>query len=287
VKALVDITVPATTFILLVAVGLGLTLDDFARIARKRTLVLVGLFAPLVFLPPIAVALIRVFHAAPDLAAGILLIAACPVGSVSNMYTYLARGSTAVSVALTGLSSLLASLTIPVIGKAIETLLAQPFDLKAPPSVLATQLLLVLALPVVLGMWVRPRFPELARRIAPALQRLSLIGILLIFALVILANPGPFFAGLTTAVPLAAAFVIASIVVGWVTAWFITADAGERFAVAAEFGARNVAIATAIAVTILGRIEFARFAATYALIEVPLMLGAVALFKMTRGRAGF
>jgi ACR3 family arsenite efflux pump ArsB len=62
----------------------------------------------------------------------------------------------------------------------------------------------------------------------------------------------------------------------------VTADRRDRFVLASEFGARNVGVATAIAVTILGRVEFARFAAAYAFVELPLMLGAVVLFRFAQ-----
>jgi ACR3 family arsenite efflux pump ArsB len=84
---------------------------------------------------------------------------------------------------------------------------------------------------------------------------------------------------LSSTVPLAIAFVVASFAAGWMTAVPFSRNPGDRFAVAAEFGARNIGVATAIAVTFLGRIEFARFAATYSFVEIPLLLGAVALFR--------
>jgi hypothetical protein len=77
--------------------------------------------------------------------------------------------------------------------------------------------------------------------------------------------------------------VLASVLAGWATASLITTDRRDRFAIASEFGARNVAVATAIAVTILGRLEFARFAAAYAFVELPLMLTAVFLFRRAQG----
>src|SRR5262249_37235500 len=76
--------------------------------------------APLVLLPPLAVGLVWLFAAPPDIAAGVLLVAACPIGGVSNGYSSLARASTALSVTLTGLSCLCASFTIPVIGRRLD-----------------------------------------------------------------------------------------------------------------------------------------------------------------------
>jgi BASS family bile acid:Na+ symporter len=280
----ISIAVPALTFFLLTAVGLDLTRDDFVRVRRQWAVVGAGLVAPLVLLPPIALGLIWAFQPAPEVAAGLLLVAACPIGGISNTYSYLARASTALSVTLTGLSCLFASVTIPAIGRGLELSLGRPFELAAPIPLLLGQLVLTLGLPVALGMWIRHRRPDIAERHRPALQRLAFGGIALVLLLVIADDPQAFLGGLSTTVPLAAVFVVISALAGWMTASMLTRDRHDRFTLAAEFGTRNVAVATTIAVTLLGRVDFARFATTYFLTELPLMLVAVALFR--RGGSG-
>jgi BASS family bile acid:Na+ symporter len=279
VKTLIDIAVPSITFILLAAVGLDLTREDFARVRRRWAVVLIGLLAPLVVLPPIAVGLIQAFAPGPDVAGGLVLVAACPIGGISNTYSYLARASTALSVTLTGLSCLLAGLTIPAVGRGLELTLGRPLELSAPVPLLLAQLLLMLGLPVALGMWIRQRSPTFADRHGSALQRLAFAGIAIVLALVILEAPRAFVGGLSTTVPLAGAFIVCSMAAGWIAAAAVTTDRRDRFTLAAEFGTRNVGVATAIAVTLLGRVEFARFATTYFLTELPLMLVAIALFR--------
>ena len=278
-KTLIDLAVPLLTFMLLGAVGLDLTGEDFARLRRQWVVVLAGLLAPLVLLPPIAVGLTWVFHPAPDVAAGVLLVAACPIGGISNSYSYLARASTALSVTLTGISCLLASVTVPAIGRGLELALGRPLDLAAPIPLLIAQILLMLGLPVALGMWIRRRSPDLAERHRSSLQRFAFSGIAIILMLVIADDPRAFVDGLSSTVPLAATFVACSMAAGWMTAVLVTTDRRDRFTLAAEFGTRNVGVATAIAVTLLGRVEFARFATTYFLTELPLMLLAIALFR--------
>jgi BASS family bile acid:Na+ symporter len=284
VKTLVQFTIPALTFLLLAAVGLDLTAEDFARVRRQRAVVLSGLFAPLVVLPPLAVWLTSVFPVSPEVTAGVLLVAACPIGGISNTYSYLARASTALSVTLTSLSCLFAGVTIPLVGKALELASGHSLELVAPIPLLLAQLLLMLCVPVACGMWIRSRSPDLAERRRPLLQRLAFGGLALVLLLVIVDDPDAFAGGLSTTVPLAAVFVAMSMGAGWATAALLTRDRRDRFTIAAEFGTRNVAIATTIAVTILGRVEFARFATTYFLTELPLMLLAIALFRATDAR---
>ena len=278
-KTLISVAVPAMTFILLLVVGTSLTRDDFARLRHQRAVVLLGLFAPLLLLPPLALGLTWMFQTPPEVTAGVLLIASAPIGGISNTWSYLARASTALSVTLTGFSCLFASATIPLIGRGFELALGRPLELRAPMSQLTAQLLLVLALPVVLGMWVRHRSPDMAERHRSAMQNVAFTGLGIVLLLVFLDDTSAFVGELSTTVPLAAVFVTSSAAVGWMTATLATRDIRDRFTLAAEFGTRNVGVATAIAVTILGHVEFARFAATYFLTEVPLMLAAVALFR--------
>jgi BASS family bile acid:Na+ symporter len=278
-RTLISITVPAATFILFVAVGLDLTPADFARVRHQVAVVLTGLLAPIVLLPLVAVGLIAVFPLVPEVAAGLLLVAACPIGGMSNVFSYLARASPALSVTLTSLSCVMASVTIPLIGAGLTLALSEPVAIPAPIGVLAGQLVVVLGLPVVVGLVTRRLWPEHARRHRPALQRVSFIGAGIVIALVVAEAPGEFFRGWLITAPLAAVFVLCCFVVGWATAMLSTRDRRDRFTIATEFGTPNVGVATAIAVTLLGRVEFARFAATYFVTEVPLMLAAAWVFR--------
>jgi len=259
-----------------------LSADDFARVRRQPGVVIAGLAGPLLLLPVIAVCLIRLFEAPPDVAAGVLLIAASPIGSVSNAFSALARASIALSVTLTGLSSVGATITIPLVAKGLELALATPFDYQAPLPLLTVQLLLVLALPVAIGMWIRRQSTRLATTLSPVLQRLAIVMIL--FVLIVVTFQGEaLWRGLGATVALAAAFVTASFAAGWGVSSLVTRSRADRFAMASGFGARNIAIATAIAVALGGRMEFAGFVAIYSLTELPLMLLAAVLFRRISG----
>jgi BASS family bile acid:Na+ symporter len=279
VKTLIDVTVPPLTFILLAVVGMDLTSEDFARVRRQPIVVLAGLIGPLVLLPPIAMGLTRIFDPAPDVASGLWLIAACPVGGISNTYCYLARASTALSVTLTGLSCLFAAVTMPLVGRGLELAVGRPLDIAPPFALLLGQLLVMLALPIGLGMWVRRRWPDFAVRSRARVQRVAFIGVGLVLLLIILDDPRAFVGELSVTVPLAVVFIACSAAAGWMMGAAVTSDRRDRFTLAAEFGTRNLGVAMAVAVTLLGRVEFARFAYTYFLVEIPLMLAAIALFR--------
>lgn len=284
-KSFVGITIPVITFLLLAAVGLDLTRADFVRVRRQPRLVAAGLLGPLVLLPPVALALHHVFEPPWVLSAGLLLIAACPIGGISNTYSLLAGAATALSVTLTAGSCVLAVVTLPAQTRLFETLLGRPLGFSAPVGALLAQLLFMLTLPVATGMFVRSRWPGLAERHSLGLRRLAAWGLGLLIVIVIWDQQALFRSALLGTARLAACFVLLSFVVGWAMGGLLRAEPRERFTLAMEFATRNVAIATAVAVTLLGRIEFAVFATTYFLTELPLALLAVTVFRRGQARA--
>jgi BASS family bile acid:Na+ symporter len=265
----------------LLAVGLDLTPADFARVRHQHRIVAAGLVGPLLLLPPLALLLITVFSPTTDLRAGLLLVVACPIGGISNLYSYLARASTALSVTLTAYSSVLAVLTIPLLDTVFGAVSGQRMGLTAPLPLIVAQLLLMLALPVTLGMWARFSRPELAARSQRYLRAVGVGGIVALIVLIVASDPVGFVNGLRGTVPLAATFVATSFLAGWFVGSVTGASWSDRFTLATEFATRNIAVAAAIAVTLAGRVEFAVFATTYFLTEAPLMLAAIIVFRRT------
>ena len=100
--------------IVMFGVALSLKLDDFAALARAPRKVLTGLVAQFLYLPAATFLLVLAVEPPPSIAMGLMLVAACPGGNVSNFYCYRAGGNTALSVTLTAIASLLAVLATPV-----------------------------------------------------------------------------------------------------------------------------------------------------------------------------
>lgn len=278
-RLMTDIAVPVVTFAMLTTVGMHLQSDDFVRVVRRRVVVLTGLLLPLLVLPLVALGLIRIFDPPPAVAGSLLLVAACPIGGISNFYSGLARASAALSVTLTGLSCLLAALTIPALGALYEVVLRTPLGIRAPLPLLLGQLVMILLLPVTFGMWLRHTWPAAIDRLRPRIEAVALIAVAALMALIVIADLDRFVRELPLTVPLAAVFVVLSFASGWWSGVLIGADARDRFTLAAEFATRNVAVAIAIAVTLLHRTEFATFATTYLIAETPILLLAVYGFR--------
>ena len=97
---------------------------------------------------------------------------------------------------------------MPVLGRLFAGMLPDSLLLTVPVSTLLAQFAALLIVPAGLGMWMRRRWPEWAIAQQPLLRRLSFVGVGLVLALIVLDDPGAFVGGLSTTVPLAAAFVV-------------------------------------------------------------------------------
>lgn len=278
-KTVIDLAVPSITFCLMVAIGLDLSAGELAALRHRPRLLLAGLLGPPLLLPLFAVALLALFSPPHEIGVGLLLVAAAPIGGISTSYSYLARAAVALSLTLTALSCLLAPVTLPAAAALLERLTGRALGFEAPAGVLVLQVLGMLGLPVAIGMALRRRRAASVERLRPALQRAAFAALALVVGLVLASDFESFAASLGDTVPLAALFIVGSFALGAVVGRVATRDSGERFTLAAEFATRNLAVAVAVAVTLLGNAGFSRFASTYFLLELPILLGAIAWFR--------
>jgi bile acid:Na+ symporter, BASS family len=144
-KLLVDIAIPLVVFMMMVVVGMELTLEDFRRVCTFPKPVFIGTAGQLIVLPVIAGGHARTLDSPPHIVAGMVLVAACPGGAISNYCVYLARTDVALSVTLTGVSTVLAFVTLPLLtALGFGFLLGQQASIPVPVGEMMTQLFLVL-----------------------------------------------------------------------------------------------------------------------------------------------
>ena len=285
-KPVLDVAVPALVFLAMVVVGLGLTAEDFWRVARRPRVVALATAGQAVLVPLAALGLVRCLALSPPVATGVLLVAACPAGSMANLYAHLARANVALAVSLTSVSCLAAVLTMPLALAAFRVPLGESAGLAVPVPAVVRQLLLTLVLPVAAGMAIRRFRAAAVERHQGALFGLSVAALAALIVFV-LAQEAELVAGRLGEIALAvAALTGLALAAGWATGWAAGAGPADRFPVALVFAVCNVGIATVVAVTVLGRTEFAAFAAAYFLSQVPLLLAAVLLFRGGRAPRG-
>ncbi len=168
---ILSVAVPAITIFAMLAIGLQLVPADLTRMRGQTGVVAAGLLVPVLSLPVLALSLIAVFEPPAAIESGLLLIAACPIGGISNTYSYLARASVALSVTLTVVSSLIAVATVPILSEVFEAVRGVPLGFSAPLPLIVGQLLMMLAAPVTAGMALRRQWPAAAARWHAPLRR--------------------------------------------------------------------------------------------------------------------
>lgn len=173
---------PLALAIIMLSLGLGLTMADFARVLTAPRAFIIGLVCQVVAIPAVAWVLASFSGLPPALAVGVMILALCPGGVTSNVLTRFARGDLALSISLTGLVSLLSVLTVPV----LAAFFAKHFmGLDAPVidvTALGLAMFAMTAVPVAIGMTVRRFAPGFSDRAEGPLSVLALV----LFVLIVL-----------------------------------------------------------------------------------------------------
>ena len=272
-----DVILPLALAFIMFSLGLGLTLDDFARVARRPRDFIVGALLQLALLPLVAFLLVSVWELQPELALGVMIIAAAPGGVTSNILTAFARGDVALSISLTAIISLISVLTIPlIIVFSYGQFMGEGVGTDVSVQKMAISVVLVVTVPVLLGLLFR-RFAEnlaigvetLARHVSTALFVLVLVGAIYQER----NNIAEYFAqaGLITltlnVLMMGLAYLIASL---------LASGSRQRIAISIECGLQNGTLAIAVATLLFGGGLALVPAATYSLI----MFGTALIFIM-------
>lgn len=275
-----DVVLPLALAFIMLALGLGLTFDDFVRVVRRPRDFAVGAVSQILVLPTIAFLLASLWPMAPELALGLMIIAAAPGGVTSNLLTAFARGDVALSISLTAVISLLSVITIPfVVVFAYGHFIGEQAMQDITVADTAISVFLIVTIPVLVGLLVR-RFAEgFALRVEPSARTVSAVLFVLVLAGAIYQernNLASYYAqaGLATL----ALNVIMMVTAYLLARWFAT-GAKQRTAIAMECGLQNGTLAIAIAVLLFGGGLATVPATTYSLTMFVTALIYVALLR--------
>jgi BASS family bile acid:Na+ symporter len=274
---------PLVLFLLMTVVGLQLTPEDFRRVLAAPRAVVGGTLGQLLLLPLMTWGVLSALALSPVFGAGAVLLAASPGAGLSNVMTAVARGHVALSVTLTGISSVLAVVTLPALAAlGMRVFLGDAARVEVPVGHLVRQLLFFLLVPIVFGMWLRSRRPDAVARTVAWANRVVIVAIVVLTALGALSGEMnlPLGGELVAAAVAALAWTLAAMGIGWGVATLLGLDANDRFTLLIEFSARNIALAFIVAVGSLGRLDLALFGGAYAVTGFPLVIGLALL----RGR---
>ena len=224
--------------------GMGLTLkaDDFRIVFSRPKDIIIGCLAQFTVMPLLAWTLAKVFALDQALTVGVVLVGCCPGGTASNVITYLAKGDLALSVGMTGVSTLLAPLLTPLL---VLLLAGQTVDVDVVGMLLS--ILWVVILPIVAGLLVKrfwPRQTAAATAYLPALSTLAICAIVLI---VISANASKLLSSGLIVILVVMLHNIGGLAVGYAIGTLLGMPAAKRKAVSIEVGMQNSGLASSLA----------------------------------------
>ena len=277
-----DVILPLALAFIMFVLGLGLTGGDFLRVIKQPRDFFVGAFSQIILLPVIAFILVKIWPIAPELAIGVMIIAAAPGGVTSNLLTSFAKGDVALSISLTAIISLLCVITIPFIvltsvGLLADSNITQDISLFS----MSRDMFLIVTVPVILGMLLRRFVSGLTLKFEPIAKKVSIILFVLVLLGAIAAekeNVISYFAqaGLITLV-----LNVVMMIVAYFVAQALASGPKQKKCITIECGLQNGTLAIFVAISIFGGGMYVIPAATYSLIMFATSLIFVYLVRKT------
>jgi bile acid:Na+ symporter, BASS family len=261
-----NVLLPVALGIIMLGLGLSLTIADFTRVVRFPKAVLVGLFIQMFVLTVICFGVVVVLKLPPELAVGMMLLAAAPGGATANIYSHLAHGDVALNITLTAVNSALSLLTLPfIVGFALQYFMASD-QYVPPPFKKIVEVGVIILGPVMIGMLIRAR----ATNFATAMEKpIRIFSVLLLAALVIISVAQSWDVVVRSFATVGLAclvFNVLSMSIGYTVPLAVKLPRGQAIAIAMEIGIHNGTLAIYIALNILGNSVMSIPAAIYSLI---------------------
>jgi len=270
--------IPWVLRVVMVGLGLSLTAADFRRVVVFPKAATVGLIAQLVGMPLTAFLLAWLFNPPPFLAIGLIILAACPSGVTSNAYTFAARADVPLCVTLSAITSVITVFSIPfLINFALVTFGDEAQMVTLPVLSMLGQLITYTLVPLVIGMLIRARFPDAAKKAEEPLRRsiLYLMGGVLLLG--VISSYRQLIEHAATAGLLATALNLLTMGLGYGVARLFRLPVKQAVTMVFEVGVQNLALSFAINFNMLNRPDLAVAGLTYAAIMPATALAFVSI----------
>lgn len=226
--------------------GMGLTLkpSDFKPVLMHPKEMLIGELAQFIIMPLVAWLLCRLLNLPPELALGVILVGCCPGGTASNVICYLAKGDVALSVAMTGVSTLLAPFVTPVL---VLLLAGETVDVDVLGMFMS--IVQVVILPIVVGLVVNHYFGNFTQRVIPYMPMLSTLAIAAIIGIIVSHNAQNI---MGCSLLVAVAVILHNLLglsLGYIAGMLTGMSPEKRTAISIEVGMQNSGLASSLAAT--------------------------------------
>jgi BASS family bile acid:Na+ symporter len=266
--------VPASMFALMFGMGIALTAADFRRVVLMPGPTLLGTVLQLVAMPLVGLGLARAFGLDPVLAAGLMIVAACPGGVMSNVLCHFGRADTALSITLTATATAVTLFTIPLW---VRVAVARAGALDMPVLATAQELALFTILPVAIGMGVRAVRPGAAAH-EGWITRGSTAAMVVALTVEALRSDDPPVAAFTASLQPALLLCTAALALGLGVPLVLGIGWRDAATIAVELCIKNTVLGLFVATESLGSLEAAVPIAAVMTFQLPFGLGALALY---------
>ncbi|MEV0878677.1 bile acid:sodium symporter family protein [Micromonospora echinofusca] len=275
---------PVALGIVMLGLGLTLTVADFRRVVAYPRAVIISLVCQMLVLPAICLGLVLAADLRPELAVGMMLLAASPGGSTASLYSHLFKGNVALNVTLTAINSVLALFTLPlVVNLSVAAFMGSDSSLGLQFDKVIQVFALVL-IPIVIGMAVRRRRPEFAARMQRPVKILSVVVLAVVITGAVLGVKDEFAATIGAVGLVALLFNLLSLGIGYAAPRLLRVGHRDSVASSFEIGVHNATLAITIALSpaLLDNTDIAMPAAIYGI----LMFFTAAAFGFVAARRG-
>ncbi|GFD82769.1 symporter [Tenacibaculum sp. KUL118] len=232
-----------TLAIIMFGIALDMKVEDFKRLINEPKILFVGLLSQFILLPFLTFILINIINPYPSFALGMIMIAACPGGNVSNFFSKMAKGNAALSVSLTAFSTIICLVMTPLnlqlwgslygpTNEILKSVSLNPFEL-------FKLVLLILGIPIVLGMLVNHYHHEMAKKINKLLRPFSIFFFLLLIVIALYDNADVFKDYIHLVLFLVIFHNIYAFIIGYVTAKSFKLNKKDSKTISMETGIQN------------------------------------------------
>ena len=262
-----DIFLPLALAFIMFSLGLGLTGADFTRVAKQPKDFFIGLICQIILLPIIAFILVKLWPISPELALGVMIIAAAPGGVTSNILTSFAKGDVALSISLTAIISLLSVITVPFIVITSLGLLgleniSKDFSLIS----MAISMFLIVVVPTLLGMIFRKFLIDITIKFEPISKKISLVLFIIVLLGAILGEKDNILSYFADAGLVTLILNIIMMILAFFVAQLLGTGIEQKKCISIECGLQNGTLAIFVGSTLFGGGVYIIPAATYSLI---------------------
>jgi bile acid:Na+ symporter, BASS family len=277
----IDIFLPLALGFIMFSLGLTLVVDDFKRVFTRPRAMLIGLAGQVLVVPLFAFAIALAWRLPPEMAVGLMILAACPGGVSSGLLTHLARGDTALSISLTAVTSIAAVMSVPfVIDLAMRHFMQTAVSVDFPLLKMVRGVFLLTTVPVVLGMSIKAWRPAFALRMERPAGRLATGLFILIVLATFFSQRQVLMENLASVGPAAMLLNASVIAAGLGLAFAAGLGRRDRIAVATECGLQNAGLGIFIAASVMQSPAMTVPSVVYALL---MNFGAIGFVILMRG----